>query len=112
MARLPAPPRIRSYTSKEKPMADTTLAPAAPEPPLLAALIHDYAQKGLTAAAAALATHGLIAAGQEAQFIQLGVSAVLFAVSCAWTLLAARLRASRLEAAIAAPAVTPPSQGA
>jgi len=88
-------------------MTDTVAAPPG-APPFLTTLIHDYAQKALTAAAVALAAHGAIQASQEAQFVQLGVSAALFAASCAWTYAAARVRAARLAAALAAPAVAAP----
>ncbi len=83
-------------------MTDTAL-PTTP-PPLLAALVHDFAQKALTAAAVALAAHGVIAASQEDQLVQLGVAAALFGASCGWTWLAARVRLARLKAALAAPA--------
>ncbi len=103
-------PRAEPFKNQgEKPMTDTTLPPPAPmpisPPPLLAALVHDFAQKALTAAAAALAAHGAIAVSQESQLVQLGVSAALFGASCGWTWLAARRRVARLEAALAAPAV-------
>lgn len=88
-------------------MTDTLAAPPS-APPFLTTLIHDYAQKALTAAAVALAAHGAIQASQEDQFVQLGVSAALFGASCAWTYAAARVRAARLNAAIAAPAVISP----
>ncbi|MGI8840673.1 MAG: hypothetical protein ACR2F8_07840 [Caulobacteraceae bacterium] len=85
-------------------MTDTTLPPPPSAPPLLTALVHDFAQKALTAAAVALAAHGLIAAAQEDQLVQIGVSAALFGASCGWTWLAARARLARLKAALAVPA--------
>jgi hypothetical protein len=90
-------------------MTDAVEGAPAPTraPPLLTALIHDFAQKALTAAAVALAAHGVIAAGQEDQFVQIGLSAVLFGASCLWTYAAARVRTARLRAAIAAPAIPP-----
>lgn len=74
-------------------------------PSFVMTLVHDYAQKALTLAAAALAAHGAtMADSQRDQFIQLGVSAALFLFSCAWTYVAAKVRTARLNAAIAAPA--------
>jgi len=89
-------------------MTDALPAPTS-APPFVTTLIHDYAQKALTMAAVALAAHGVIAASQEDQMIQLGVSGALFVFSVAWTYAAAALRTNRLAAAIAAPAVTPPA---
>lgn len=93
-------------------MSDIAVPAPTSAPPLLVTLIHDYAQKALTTAAVALAAHGMIATSQEGQLIQLGVSGVLFVFSCAWTYAAAWLRTRRLAAAIAAPALTPSTQGA
>jgi len=94
-------------------MTDSTIAAPAAPPPLVETLVHDYAQKALTMAAVALAAHGAtMTSSQQDQFIQLGVSAALFVLSCAWTYLAARLRTQRLAAAIAAPANPPvPAKG-
>ena len=86
-------------------------APTAP-PPLVTTLAHDFAQKALTTLSATLATAGVLTGDQQTQFVSLGVSLALFAVSCAWTFVAAKVRTSCLAAAIAAPAVTPPTQGA
>ena len=90
-------------------MTDTTLPAPAAAPPFVTTLIHDYAQKALTMAAVVLAAHGVIAASQEDQFVQLGVAGGLFVFSCAWTYAAAALRTHRLAAAIRAPAVTTPT---
>jgi|GEM_PF-2901166 len=86
-------------------MTDTPFPAPPSAPPFLTTLIHDYAQKALTMAAVALAAHGVIAASQEDQMIQLGVSGALFVFSCAWTYASAWLRTQRLKAAIAAPPV-------
>lgn len=71
-------------------------------PALLVTLVHDYAQKALTTAAASLVTHGLITSDQTSEFVQLGVGVALFVVSCAWTYIAGKVRTSRLAAAKAA----------
>ncbi len=86
-----------------------TTIPASPAtaPPLLSALLHDFAQKALTAGAVALAAHGVIAASQEDQLVQIGLSIGLFAFSCAWTFVAAKLRTQRLAAALASNPATP-----
>ena len=85
----------------------TTAPSSTSAPPLLLTLIHDYAQKALTAGAVALAAHGVIQSSQETQAVQLGVSAILFVTSCVWTYATAKFRTARLNAAIAAPAVAP-----
>ncbi|MDQ2860239.1 MAG: hypothetical protein M3T55_05840 [Pseudomonadota bacterium] len=90
-------------------MTDTAVPAPTSAPPLLVTLIHDYAQKALTMGAVALAAHGVIAASQEDQAVQLGVSGALFIFSVGWTYVAARFRTGQLKAAIAAPAVTPPT---
>lgn len=78
-----------------------TTPPTAP-PPILITLVHDYAQKALTMAAVALAAHGAtMTSSQQDQLIQFGVSAALFGLSCLWTYLAAKTRASRLATAFA-----------
>lgn len=79
-------------------MSDTD-TPAVPLPAFVTGLLHDFAQKALTTAATALVGHGLITTDQTAQFEQLGVGVVMFVASCAWTFIAAKVRAKRLAVA-------------
>jgi len=92
-------------------MTDITPAPVT-VPPFVETLVHDYAQKGLTILATAAAGNGLIAGTQEGQVVSGGVAVVLLVASCAWTYVAARLRADTLRAAIAAPAPAAVLKGA
>lgn len=83
-------------------MSDPTVTPPATDsalPSFVTGLIHDYAQKALTAVATTLVGAGAISTDQTAQFVQLGTGVALFVVSCAWTFIAAKVRAKRLAAA-------------
>lgn len=48
-------------------------------------IVTALAQKGLTALAAILTTHGLLAASDQAQFTQIGVAVALWGASFVWT---------------------------
>ena len=87
-------------------MTDPTAIPIT-VPPLALTLVHDFAQKGLTVLATTAAGYGLIATSQEAEVVSGGVAIALFVASCAWTYVAARLRAATLRAAIDQPAPVP-----
>ncbi len=65
-------------------MTDQTTVPV-PVPGFLETFAEGLAQKGLTAAAATLSGYGVIAPTQQAQFVSLGLSVVLWGVSFAWT---------------------------
>lgn len=70
-------------------------APAPALPPFASELVHDYAQKGLTALWALALGYGFVTPDAHAQFMSLGFGLASFAASCAWTYVAAQARRSR-----------------
>lgn len=78
-------------------MTDTNTNPPPPNVGALGTMIaHDVAQKLLTTAAASLAAKGVLAPGNEGQFVDLGVSVALYVVSCGWTFAAAWVRRQKM----------------
>jgi len=74
-----------------------------PVPSFVDALIRAVAQKGLTAAATALTGYGVIQSNQQAMFVSLGISAVLWFVSFGWTWIHEHSNQKTIVAAINAP---------
>lgn len=69
-------------------------------------LVHDYAQKALTAAATYLTAHGFLDSAQSMDFVQAGVGVALAVVSIGWTLAANKLRQKKYRTLLNAPAPT------
>lgn len=72
-------------------------------PSLVQQLVAALARKGLTAAAAALVTWGLLPEGQSGEFVTIGAGLALGAVSIGWTWVEKQRARARLAQAVAAP---------
>jgi hypothetical protein len=84
-------------------MNDAPQGPPPSVPSLVGQMVHDFAQKALTAASVSLVTHGLMTSDQATAFVQDGTGLVLLAVSVGWTVLANRLRQQKFTALRNAP---------
>jgi len=76
------------------PAADLQNVPAVP--PFINSVIHDYAQKLLTAGSVWLLAHGANNFTNKADLEAFGLGVVGFAVSCVWTLGVAFLREKKM----------------
>lgn len=64
-------------------------------PTLVQRLAHDFAQKLLTTASVALASHGVLTQTQSTQFVEVGTALALYAAGSLWTVVAGVIRAQR-----------------
>lgn len=79
-------------------MTNTPSTPSTDVASLATMIAHDTAQKLLTTAAASLAAKGMLAPGNEGQFVDLGVAVVLYVGSFAWTFAANWVRRRKMLA--------------
>lgn len=66
-------------------MADYTPTPVSPLPGFLSSMVASVARHGLTTAAGALVSFGVFRATQTSEFVDLGVSVVLWGAAMVWS---------------------------
>ena len=72
-----------------------------PVPTVAENMVRAYAQKALVVAALSLGAHGQpLSAGQQADFVSLGVGLALFVLSCAWTYIQETKAGALIDAAL------------